>query len=236
MRRFSWNRKEPLGGEWGRRLWGGVISMIAAVALLIVPAPASAFAARPSSAWTRGAERAAQPFVRAEAAADTSRAPHGPTDPRTTPSDRDTAGTRPGDEPAPKTAEHRTLRLESVEIHGNNRTSDDIIMRHLTLSPGDEVNVDNLEANRRRLLATDYFESVEFSTRPGSERGRVILVIDVRERGFPTFETGFGYDDLYGWFLTLLGLRVDNPLDVEVSEENPQEGEHAALIRSVEPT
>jgi outer membrane protein assembly factor BamA len=109
----------------------------------------------------------------------------------------------------------RTLRLETIEVAGNKRTSPAMINRYLMLSPGDEINVDILEANRQRLLATGYFKTVEFSTRPGSERGTVILVIAVDERGFPTFETGFGYDDLYGWFLTLLGLRFDNPLGIE---------------------
>jgi outer membrane protein assembly factor BamA len=114
-----------------------------------------------------------------------------------------------------RTTSERTLRLESVEVTGNKRTSLAIINRHLTLSPGDEINVGILETNRQRLLTTGYFKTVEFSTRPGSERGSVILVIAVDERGFPTFETGFGYDDLYGWFLTLLGLRFDNPFGIE---------------------
>ncbi len=49
---------------------------------------------------------------------------------------------------------------------------------------------------------------------PGGERGTVVLVVDVEERR-ASFETGFGYDDLDGWFLTLLGLRVDNSFGTE---------------------
>jgi outer membrane protein assembly factor BamA len=85
----------------------------------------------------------------------------------------------------------------------------------MTLEPGDEVTVEAIASDRERLLATDYFKTVEFSTRPGATRGAVVLVVEVEERNFPTFETGFGYDDLHGWFLTLLGLRFDNTFGIE---------------------
>jgi outer membrane protein assembly factor BamA len=104
----------------------------------------------------------------------------------------------------------RVLRLQSIEINGNSHTSEDIITRYLALRPGDAVTAEALRAARRRLLATDYFTEVTLFTRPGPERGTVVLVVDVTERSFPTFETGFGYHDLYGWFLTLGGLRFDN--------------------------
>ena len=108
----------------------------------------------------------------------------------------------------------RQLTLESVEIQGNSRTRDNIILAHLGLQTGDVVDVDIFEAARLRLINTDYFRDVNFSTKRGSERGRVVLVIEVEERR-ASFETGFGYDDLDGWFLTLLGLRVDNSLGTE---------------------
>ncbi|MGD8413263.1 MAG: BamA/TamA family outer membrane protein [Candidatus Latescibacterota bacterium] len=104
----------------------------------------------------------------------------------------------------------RALRLETIEINGNTHTQNDIVLRHLGLEPGDAVTAEGLERARRRLLATDYFTAVDLYTRPGSGRGDVVLVVDLEERGFPTFETGFGFHDLYGWFLTLGGLRFDN--------------------------
>lgn len=108
--------------------------------------------------------------------------------------------------------EERALRLESIEVKGNTRASDAVIARHLGLSPGDDVTVEVLEFARVRLLATDYFRSVEVYTRRGSERGAVVVIVEVEEHSNPVFETGFGYHDLNGWFLTLLGLRLDNVL------------------------
>jgi len=115
----------------------------------------------------------------------------------------------------PVTARQKALRLESIEITGNKRTRSSIIEAYLRLQVGDPVDVDILDAARQRLISSDYFDSVEFSTRPGGERGSVVLVIEVDERGYPSFETGFGYDDLYGWFMTLLGLRFDNTFGPE---------------------
>ena len=118
-------------------------------------------------------------------------------------------------DPAGASTSVRTLRLESIEITGNKRASDTIIRGHLQLKTGDPVSADALEQARLRLLATDYFSKVEFSTRPGSRRGEVVLIVEVLEKSFPSFETGFGYHDLYGWFLTLAGLRFDNMFKVE---------------------
>ena len=69
--------------------------------------------------------------------------------------------------PAPQ----RTLRLEEIRIHGNKRISDESIRSRIRLEPGDPVDVDVFEEARQRLLATGYFDDVDFSTRPGSSRG-----------------------------------------------------------------
>ncbi len=109
----------------------------------------------------------------------------------------------------------RLLRLEAIDIHGNTRVEDGTILKYLRLNPGDGIDVDILELCRARLIDTDYFTGVEFSTRPGSSRGTVILVVEVEERDYPVFETGFGYHDLHGWFLTLVGLRYDHLFGIE---------------------
>jgi outer membrane protein insertion porin family len=117
--------------------------------------------------------------------------------------------------PAAAGATDRALSLESIEVNGNSRASDAVIERYVGLVPGDDVTVDALEVARARLLATDYFRRVEVYTRRGSQRGAVVVIVDVEEHGNPVFETGFGYHDLNGWFVTLLGLRLDNMLGAD---------------------
>jgi outer membrane protein insertion porin family len=104
----------------------------------------------------------------------------------------------------------RALELEKITIAGNSYVSDTVILETLGLAPGDTVNAGILEDARLRLLREHHLlESVEFSTRPGSRRGLVILDIAIKEKRPVILETGFGYQDIYGWFLTLLGVRIE---------------------------
>ena len=119
---------------------------------------------------------------------------------------RQTAAGSTGAQPA------RVLRLESVEITGAFKTRPTVIRRLLGLSPGDALTPASLAAARGRLLASGYFRSVNVSTRPGAERGDVVLVLDLRERHLPYLDTGFGWRDPEGWYLNVIGLRAENPL------------------------
>jgi outer membrane protein insertion porin family len=74
--------------------------------------------------------------------------------------------------------------LEGIEVRGNTKTSTRVVLRYVPFEPGDAVNVDApaLELARFRLLGTGFFRSVDFSLKKGSQRGQVILVIDLVER------------------------------------------------------
>lgn len=74
--------------------------------------------------------------------------------------------------------------LEAIEVRGNKRTRSRVVMRYVPFKPGDVIDVDDpeVELTRYRLLGTGFFRDVQFSLRKGSERGRVLLVIDVKER------------------------------------------------------
>lgn len=112
--------------------------------------------------------------------------------------------------PADEEMTHRGLELEYIVVVGNSHIADSAIIGTLGLDSHDTVNVAILEEARHRLFR-DYplLSVIEFSTRPGSRRGFVILDISVVERHQVVFETGYGLHDTYGWFLTLLGLRVE---------------------------
>jgi outer membrane protein assembly factor BamA len=114
-------------------------------------------------------------------------------------------------QPMPEAAPtQRALILEDILVTGNKKLKDDAVLEAIRLSPGDALDVEILERERARLLTVHHILSdVNFFTRPGSERGAVILEIDVIERKTFALETGYGYHDVNGWFLTLLGLRFD---------------------------
>lgn len=105
----------------------------------------------------------------------------------------------------------QTLTLESVEISGNARTNEQTVLAYLGLQPGDALDSDRILDGIDALRDSELFETVAFRTRAGSERGRVILALDVVERGFE-FRFGTGYRDLDGWYLIPAQLRADNRL------------------------
>ncbi len=103
------------------------------------------------------------------------------------------------------------LTLQAIEVHGNGRTSSAVVERQLGLHPGQPVDgallTDAVEDLRRREL----FTNVAFHTRPGDQRGAVVLVLDVVERG-PDLRFGTGRSDLDGWYLIPVELSLDNAL------------------------
>ena len=81
--------------------------------------------------------------------------------------------------------------LEGIEIRGNVRTADRVVLRYMPFGKGDALDVSDpeLELTRYRLLGTGFFSSVHFSLRKGQERGGVVLVIDVVERNTVVVES-----------------------------------------------
>jgi outer membrane protein assembly factor BamA len=100
--------------------------------------------------------------------------------------------------------------VDSIFVSGNQYLKTEEILGSIDLAPGDTVSAGVLERERIRLLqAHRTLLKADFLPRPGSRRGSIILEVDVVERKRFSFETGYGYHDTNGWFLTLAGLRVD---------------------------
>lgn len=106
----------------------------------------------------------------------------------------------------------RTLRIESIRFSGQWKTREALLRERLGLAAGDAVDAAALAAARARLMETGWFAAVELSTEPGSERGLLGVLVTLRERQRPYLDTGFGFRDPEGWYLTLIGLRVENPV------------------------
>lgn len=79
---------------------------------------------------------------------------------------------------------HARYELQGIEIRGNTRTRDRVILRYLPFRAGDFLDVDDqeIELARYRLLGTGFFSSVSLSLKKGARRGAVVLVVDVVER------------------------------------------------------
>ena len=107
-------------------------------------------------------------------------------------------------------AQSRQLVLEEIEIVGNTKTSETVIYENLSIRPGDAIDPFILDLNRRALEQSNFFKSVDFSSRPGSQKGNIIIVIEVEERKWPYFQFEGGHADLAGWYFVPASLRFDN--------------------------
>jgi hypothetical protein len=76
------------------------------------------------------------------------------------------------------------LLIEAINIRGNMATQDDIIRRALPIAPGDVLHATDqrLRKARFKILALGFFRDVKVAMRKGSERGNVIIDVDVVER------------------------------------------------------
>ena len=74
--------------------------------------------------------------------------------------------------------------LEGIEVRGNTTTLARVVLRYVPFQAGDvlDVNDPELELTRFRLLGTGFFRDVQLSLRRGTQRGYVVLVVDVSER------------------------------------------------------
>ena len=112
-------------------------------------------------------------------------------------------------EDAPQPAVARTLTLEAVELVGAVKTTPGTVARYLDLSPGDAVTQDGLWVAVDRLRRSGLFESVDHYTRAGSQRGHLILVLEVEERGVQ-WRFGTGNSTMDGWYVIPAELNLDN--------------------------
>jgi outer membrane protein assembly factor BamA len=75
--------------------------------------------------------------------------------------------------------------VERIEVRHNKKTATNVIKNALLIKPGDTVGADDarVDASRFRILALGFFSDVRLALERGSERGRVVVVVNVSERG-----------------------------------------------------
>ena len=73
----------------------------------------------------------------------------------------------------------RQLIVEDIEIVGNNKTKPEVILRHLNFGVGDPIDPFVIDINNRRLSQTNFFKDVQFYTRRGSEKGKLVVILPI---------------------------------------------------------
>ncbi|MGB0647363.1 MAG: outer membrane protein assembly factor BamA, partial [Bradymonadia bacterium] len=87
------------------------------------------------------------------------------------------------------------VRIERIDIVGNERTRDKVIRRELRLYEGEYYSTTGLERSQRLINRLGYFEpgSVRIQTRRGSSPNTMHLVIEVKEKPTGSFQVGAGF-------------------------------------------
>src|SRR5512146_245452 len=93
-------------------------------------------------------------------------------------------GFTPGAPPLPldPTPQTRRYQIERIRIVGLHHSRDAEVRRHLLVGEGELLDEERVLLSRLRLLQLGWFSRVETRVERGSERGLVVLVVDVTER------------------------------------------------------
>ena len=88
--------------------------------------------------------------------------------------------------------------VERIEILGNARTKEDLIIRSMPLKQGDVLTSKRLTASERDLYRTRLFRTVFVSSKPGSSEGKAVVVVYLEEKRFGDINAGVEYSELDG--------------------------------------
>lgn len=100
--------------------------------------------------------------------------------------------------------------IEDIQLRGNNKTKNKVIMRELRFKKGDIFNKETASRSIQRVYNTGYFEDVNVRLLQGKKNSNDIIVeIDVVEQKTGTVTIGAGYSDSDG-LVGILGLSETN--------------------------
>jgi outer membrane protein insertion porin family len=92
----------------------------------------------------------------------------------------------------------KRLYVERIDIHGNNKTREDVIRREFDFVEGDAYNRALMDRGERRLKQLGYFKTVKIAAQPGSAPDRVVIDVAVEEDKTGTFSVMGGYSSADG--------------------------------------
>jgi outer membrane protein insertion porin family len=89
--------------------------------------------------------------------------------------------------------------IEDIEVRGNEKTRIEIIHQVLPVKIGQTLNKGDLDRSRQVLERLQFFRTVFVNVKPGSEKGKAILVVYVQEKRFGDLGVSLEYSELDGF-------------------------------------
>lgn len=86
--------------------------------------------------------------------------------------------------------------IEDVKIKGNTKTKTRVIARELRTKPGEVFNNNKVRRDLERIMNLDFFQDVRGTPEAGTQPGRVILVIEIKEKKTGMAALGVGWSSV----------------------------------------
>lgn len=83
--------------------------------------------------------------------------------------------------------------LEEIRVEGNSRTTTDTVIRNMRSKAGEVMQKRRIQKDLERLQNLGFFKKVEINPEPGTQPGKVIMVLDVEEQKSGLATIGLGY-------------------------------------------
>lgn len=88
--------------------------------------------------------------------------------------------------------------IDKIEITGNDRTYDDVLLREIPLHPGDPYNSSKIKEAEYRIKNLDYFKKVTVEATAADQEDRANIAVNVEEQSTGEFSIAGGYSNIDG--------------------------------------
>ncbi len=102
-------------------------------------------------------------------------------------------------------------KIASIEVKGNQKTKDYVILREMNIKPGDVLNVNALQKDLQKIYNLGYFSDLSVSLKNAEIPGEVILVVNVVEQPTGQLSSSLTYSTSEGFSISF-GLSDSNLL------------------------
>ncbi len=99
-------------------------------------------------------------------------------------------------------SKHQKVYIRRVVLEGNSKTRDNVILRQLRLTDGDQFSGKALRRSTERLQKMDYFAEVDIQPVPTGNPNEMDLKVKVKDKPTGSISGGAGYSSYDGIFFT----------------------------------
>jgi len=94
------------------------------------------------------------------------------------------------------------VTIERIDIIGNTKTRDKVIRRHLKVYEGELFSGSGMRRSKEKVTQLGFFETVEVTHKPGSDKEHVVIQVEVKEKSTGTFQVGLGFSNAETFIFT----------------------------------